>query len=258
MKHLFFALTVLILSQKSFSQTKCEIADSYGEFIKIEKYMDNDMEYLVKLVVEIESKNCFADVVNNNISYIQYLLTNFSSNSNYENLLKIPDSLTLQNEYINSLKFDTLFNSAMSDLISKTIEQPSLKDSIQIDKLLNIAVKYFSIRRINEAGNYIGKVCAGLNDINKTEKERQPQLEAFCFSSIMDNYQGKEFNMYEEFVKAIKELYKVNLGTDNSERLLRAQGGMFILMRNNENLKKMLINEYENKMKYLPFILIYN
>jgi hypothetical protein len=73
----------------------------------------------------------------------------------------------------------------------------------------------------------------------------------------MKNYQGTEFNMYDEFVKAIKELYKVNLGDDRDEILLRAQGGMFLLMRNNKNLRKMLISEYEMKKEFLPFVLIH-
>jgi hypothetical protein len=64
--------------------------------------------------------------------------------------------------------------------------------------------------------------------------------------------------MYDEFVKAIKELYKVNLGIDKNEKLLRAQGAIFLLMRNNENLKKMLKAEYKKQEDYLPFILIDN
>jgi hypothetical protein len=143
----------------------------------------------------------------------------------------------------------------MSDLVAKTIEKSIPKDSISMDKLLNVAVKYFSILKITEDGYYAGKVCTGLNDIKKTEKVRKPQLEAFCFSSIMKYYQGTEFNMYDEFVKSIKELYKINLGVDRSERLLRAQGAMYFLMRNSENLKKMLRSEYELNKVILPFAL---
>ncbi|MBK9593483.1 MAG: hypothetical protein IPO32_18950 [Crocinitomicaceae bacterium] len=94
-----------------------------------------------------------------------------------------------------------------------------------------------------------------MNDIKKTEKERKPFIEAFCFSSILEHYQSEEYSMYDEFVKAIKELYKVNLGIDREEKLLRAQGAMYLLMRNSENLNKMLASEYESNKDYLPFIL---
>jgi len=125
-----------------------------------------------------------------------------------------------------------------------------------MDQLLNVAVKYFSILKVNEEGHYVGKVCVGLNDIKKTEPVRKPFVEAFSFSSIMTHYQGEEFSMYDEFVKALKELYTVNLGIDKDEKLLRAQGAIFMLMRNSENLKIMLKTEYERQKEFLPFILI--
>lgn len=131
----------------------------------------------------------------------------------------------------------------------------TVKDTITVDNLLNIAVKYFSINKINDDGYYVGKVCDGQNLLNKTETERNPSVEEFCVSSIVKHYQSEEFSMYDEFVKAIKELYKVNLGIDKNERLLRAQGAMFLLMRNNENLKNMLLKEYERNKDNLPFVL---
>jgi len=62
--------------------------------------------------------------------------------------------------------------------------------------------------------------------------------------------------MYDEFVKAMKELYKLNLGNEKEEKVLRAQGAMFILMRNNENLRKMLKSEYIKQKEFLPFVLV--
>ena len=55
-----------------------------------------------------------------------------------------------------------------------------------------------------------------------------------------------------------KELYKINLGIENDDRLLRAQGAMYMFMRNNEILKELLLFEYENKKEYLPFVLNMN
>ena len=98
-------------------------------------------------------------------------------------------------------------------------------------------------------------MCTGINGLKQTEKERRPQIEAFCFTTIFNNYRGEQFNMYDEFVKGIKELYKINLGIDDNDKLLRAQGAMYMFMRNNENLKELLILEYKKKKEYLPFIL---
>jgi hypothetical protein len=95
----------------------------------------------------------------------------------------------------------------------------------------------------------------GINGIKSTQKERSLQLEAFCFAAVFEAYQSPEFNLQAEFVKAIKELYKVQLGVDEKERLLRAQGGMFFLMRNNAQLRAALLHEYELRKGYLPFVI---
>lgn len=251
-------LLLTILTADLFAQTKCDIKENYADFVYIQKASyksgDKDIYYLIKWTDETKNKKCFSGIVKNT-SYIIHLLTNFSSNANDSLLLQINDSVTLQNEYIKVLTKDTLFNRVMTDLISKTVEKSVPKDTVSMDKLVNIAVKYFSVFKINPQGYYVGFVCGGRNDIEKTEKVRRPQLEAFCFSSIANNMEGGKFNMYEEFVKALKELYKVNLGVDDNERLLRAQGAMFLLMRNNVSLKKMLKYEYEKNKTWLPFIL---
>lgn len=251
-------LTFLILTTfalKSFGQSTCDITNHYADFIQVKKSSFNGKDYLTKTIVKTEKKSCFSDLINNNTIFIDYLLTNFSSNANFQNLLKESDSLTLSKNYFADLKEDSLFNAVMVEFVSKTIDKKTPKDTISMDGMLNIAVKYFSVLKISDEGYYMGRVCVGQNDIKKTESERKPFVEAFSFSAISKHYEGEEFNMYDEFVKAIKELYKVNLGTDKEERLLRAQGAMYLLMRNNENLKKMLKSEYEINKDYLPFVL---
>ena len=254
-------LTTLILTLitiQGYGQKQCDIKTHYEDFISAEKSFYNEKSYLIKRVVETQKKSCFSELVNNNPMFIDYLLTNFSSNANYQNQLELTDSVVMRNTYFDDLRKDSLFNSIMTDLVNKTIDKKIPKDTISMDKLLNVAVKYFSIMRLTDEGHYVGKVCVGLNDIKKTESDRKPFIEAFSFSSILKHYQSEEYSMYDEFVKAIKELYKVNLGIDKNEKLLRAQGAMFLLMRNNENLKKMLKSEYEKQKEYLPFILIDN
>lgn len=259
MKKLILTTIILILiTIQGYGQKQCDIKTHYEDFISVQKSIYNEKAYLTKRVIETQKKSCFSDLVNNNPMFIDYLLTNFSSNANYQNLLDLPDSIAIRNRYFNDLKKDSLFNSVMTDLVNKTIDKTTPKDRISMDKLLNVAVKYFSIMRLTDEGHYVGKVCVGLNDIKKTESERKPFIEAFSFSSILKHYQSEEYSMYDEFVKAIKELYKVNLGVDKDEKLLRAQGAMFLLMRNNENLKKMLKNEYEKQKDHLPFVLTDN
>lgn len=259
MKRLLLILTIGLFTVNSFSQPNCIIEKEYGEIFKIEKKKYGEREYLLKTVNKIDTTSCFSDLVNNNRQYIDYLRTHFSDNSNYEKLMSITDTVELQNEFIKSLENDSAFNEVMHKLTEKSSDKQNyMPDTISMDELLNIAVKYFSILKINEDGHYVGKVCAGINGLKQTEKERKPQIEAFCFATILNNYQGEQYNMYNEFVKGIKELYKINLGIESDDRLLRAQGAMYMFMRNNDKLKELLLFEYENKKDSLPFVLNMN
>ena len=257
MKKISIFIIFAIVSQYSYSQIKCDITKHYGDFISIKKTKYDGREYLEKKIDTTASKKCFSNLVNNSNVYIDYLLTNFSSNKNYKTLLQIQDSAALQKEYIQELEKDSSFNSVMSNFAEKTIEKSKPKDTVSMDKVLNIAVKFFSIIGINDKGDYEGKTCVGINSIKTTEKIRQPQIEAFCFSSVLKNYEGDKYNLSKEFIKSMKELYKINLGIDKKEQLLRAQGAVFFLMRDNAVLKNMLIDEYEKNKESLPFILNY-
>ena len=255
MKKILLIIITTIITIQGYGQKQCDIRNHYEDFISVQKSSYDGTEYLINSIVETNRKSCFSSLVNSNTMFIDYLLTNFSSISNHQNLLQLTDSVTLRKAYFLDLKKDSLFNAVMIELVSKSIDKRIPKDTVTMDDLLNIAVKYFSIKKINEADYYVGKVCVGLNDIQKTEAQRKPFVEAFSFSSIFKHYRSEEFSMYDEFAKAIQELYKVNLGIDKNEKLLRAQGAMYLLMRNNENLKKMLKTEYERQKEFLPFIL---
>lgn len=257
MKQLLFFLTVLLFSTDSFSQDNCKIEEEYGKIFKVQRKTYRERTYLQKTVNKIASNSCLSELVNDYGVYIDYLRTNFSDLSDHKKLIAITDSIELQETFIRSLEQDSAFNAVMHVLTSKFLGQPDhIPDTVSMNDMLDIAVNYFSIQKINEDQNYVGKVCVGINGLAQTIAVRKPQLEAFCFTAIFTNYQGERFSMYDEFVKGIRELYKMSLGVEDSEKLLRAQGAMYMFMRNNEQLRELLRFEYEDKKKYLPFVLI--
>lgn len=256
MKRSSFALSclILVLSQVT-GQTPCDVRDQYENFISIGRALHNGHAFLSKGVIESNSGGCMEPLVQNSSAFIDYLLTNFSSRSKDQSLLQIEDSLSLRKAYFASLRNDSLFNSTMADLVGKTINGSLAKDSVSMDQLLDVAVKYFSIIRITPEGYYVGKVCAGINGIKSTMVRRKPFVEAFAFASILKHYNDDEYSMYEAFAQAIKDLYTVDLGVDQADRLLRAQGGMYLLMKNNVQLRDMLLMEYGKQTEFLPFVL---
>jgi hypothetical protein len=239
-----------------FGQTVCNIQDHYQDFIEVSKIESEDHSFLIKQVVNNKHKSCFSDLMNKEPFFFNYLLENFSSNDANKQLLQIKDSLTLRKAYLIQLKTDSLYNFVMQTWVNKTIEKRQPKDKVTVAELLNIAIKYFTITKIDNKGDISGKVCGGLNCIKQTEKVRQPFLEAFTFSSILKNYEGKTYSMLNEFKKGLMQIQSLNLGLDKNEKLLRSQGVMFSYMYNNEKLKSMLKAEFKRRQNELPFILV--
>ena len=250
-----FLIPFLIFQTTLFAQNSPGIQDNYDEIFGITREEYQGKEYLRSWVKELDQEHPLSGLINNNEHFLGYWLTNFTNREAYQQLMEIEGEEELQREFIAFLKRDQQFDPLMTDLSKKANNREIIADTVSMDEVLNVAVKYFNILGITEEGYYKGKVCAGLNGITQTLKERRPALEAFCFSAILKNLQGEEYNMYNEFVVAIKELYKQDLGVDRDERLLRAQGAMFSLMRNNTQLRKMLFADYEKRKTFLPFVI---
>ena len=255
MKQLILVFSI-VFSFQVFSQTTCDLQNHYGDFIKITKKSYKDIEYLNHNVVRVDSQYCFADYVNNNLRHIEYLLFCFYSNSHNDSLKKIDDSLTLQSVFTADIQSDSLFNSVMSELTAKVINKNVPKDTITMNALMNIAVKFFYMNKISEEGYYSFKICTAINGIKETEQERKPFIEAFSFVSITKYYMSnREYDIYNDIRDVVKELYKVNMGVDEKERLLRARGAVFMQMFYNKKLRELFLYEYEQKKEYLPFVL---
>ncbi len=257
MKKILFCTISLLLASGLFAQAECNISDYYGDFLRAEIFKSGDREFLRKSVNTIEKESCIKDLVNNNILHIDYLLTHFITRENYSELQTISDSLKLEQMFLKALRKDSLFNSLMTELTNKTVNKSIDKDSVNIDDILNLAVKYFAILDINDEGHYSTRICTGFNLIKETETDRNPHLEAFAFSSIMKNLSSEEYNLYHDFVSAVRKIYKLNLGSEKNDILLRAQGALFMFMAENSKLESMLIDEYKKRQNYLPFKLYF-
>ncbi|TRO66833.1 hypothetical protein [Christiangramia sabulilitoris] len=255
MKNVLFNFALILFSASIYSQPLISIQNEYDAIFEIKKKKYGEREYLYQTINEIDSSSIFADLVNNNKGHINYLRQHFTKNVDYEKLTKMSEQHSLKEEYIKALKNDTAFFKVMNTLVLTVRETSISKDTINLDEMLNIAVKYFSIKGITNGGFYEGKICAGINGIKQTETIRKPHVEAFCFTTILDHLQDPQYNMYDAFVSGIKQLYKLNLGVDEKDRILRAQGAMYIIMNQNEELRNLLRNEYEKKKNYLPFAL---
>lgn len=238
------------------AQPNCNINDYYQDFISVEIKSDNGRQYLNSNFEKTKKKNCASEFINNNLKEIEYIYTNYHKITNYNELLGIKDKKELQIKFIEDLKNDTIFGTIIENWFEKVVLKTKVQDTINMNKLLNSAVKFFSIIGLTEEGYYQAKICVGINDLKNTELIRNHALEAFSFTSIFKNLEHKEYQIYDEFIKGVKELYSINLGIDREEKLLRSQGALYFIMKNSENLRNMLKYEYNQKKDYLPFVLI--
>jgi len=251
------SILLMLFTAVMYSQAPCDIKDGFDQIFKVEKVKYGEREYLQQTINDVDASLCYAELINKNKEHINYLRQHFTTTIDYDKLRYITDPIKLQEAYIEELKQEKKFISLIEEL-SPSIREVNNKhlDTITLDDMLNIAVKYFTVKGITDEDDYLGKVCAGINGIKWTEKTRQPHLEAFCFNAILDNLKsGATPNLQEEFIEAVKELYTLNLGINKEEQLLRAQGATYILMRNNEALVRVLEVAYEKKKQFLPFIL---
>lgn len=251
-----FCIVSCFVFQHGRSQVPCDITNHYADFIQIKRHDDGRRKFISKQVFKPVQAQCFSDLVSDNTMFIYYLVSGFTSDANHEALMEITDDAALQQAYFADLSVDTMFNSIMKTWVEKAIDHSLPKDTISMDALMNVAVKFFSVIRVMDDGTFIGKVGAGLYDIKKTLSKRAPFLEAFVWTSISANQDNQAYQLNEEFNKAIQALYKIELGIDPTERVFRAQGAMYFIMKDNVHLRDMLKDEYKKHEKFLPFVLV--
>lgn len=246
---------ILFIPITSSGQVTCNLSDQLEHIFLLNKYGNADQVYLVK-ESNVSSVNvCLPEYYKNNKGFFDYLLINYS---NVEmNLFKDKkDSISIQNTFSEALKKDTNFRRTISEFDSLIIFKNKEKDTITWNRLFGIGAKFFIIPRLTRQGYYMAQICVGTNTYLNTESDRLPLVEAFCFVTIFEHLEDGEYNLQNEMIKAVKKLYSVNMGNNDEEKLLRAQGALFMLMFENEALRNCLRNAYSKNYSYMPFILV--
>jgi|GEM_PF-1909957 len=240
------------------AQHSCDFTANYLEFLTVEVKTFDDEAYIFLKPQKPSESFCFYPVFKDTM-YINYLSKSLLDLKYVDEYLKGSQNQEVLNErFLSVLDKDTIFKKSLNELIGKTILGKP-KDTITFNQLMNNAVKFFSIY-LNEDGNYKGKICVGNERIiQNLHKVRHPQVEAFCFSSIFKHLlsKDKKYDFVDEWKTAVIDIASVSLGVDEDEMILRAQGALFLLMKNNENLQNMLLEEYELNKDVLPFYLSY-
>jgi len=248
MKYLF-CIALLVASYSNYAQRS--INDRIENQLKLKTHSYDDGERLIAITQDIDQKENILDYK----SYIGFIFTNFKSKSNKERELIEDESKkeSIFKAYRERLKSDTLFVNTLQRISDNSAKNIQDRPSYDFDVVMDIATKFVKIIDINADGNYVLKVCVGVNDLEKTQSKRYADIEAFCFVSVFNAYLNKENPLKDEIIKEFHKIVPLSMGIEKEGRILRAQGALMVLMYQNESFKQALLKEYEDKKDILPF-----
>jgi hypothetical protein len=248
----YWSLFIPLVVQLPLLAQPCNLTSNYNDFITARRFINEGRAYVVTAITAPTPGRCYSGLVSTDARFLDFLVTNYRARTIMKDLGEMPDTVAMNSEFHQRLASDGLFMEVMSGWVARSLDQTIPKDTVSFDGLLNVAVKFFSLTRVTPDGGYSGFICVGKNDIKKTQVRPEPYVEAFCFSAIFEH--AKEMQL--AFRNAMMQVKKVDLGNDDAEKLLRAQGATFLLMHNSEQLRNVLRGEYERRKEFLPFVLV--
>ncbi len=248
---IIFLLTLLGTPSQGHAQQPPSMFEDYNQFLEV-KFYDASPYVTIR---QVDSSLTGATEINGQPSFWDFLIINHSARLDYDALAQINDTIAVSQKVIEHLESDTTFAPLVKNYRAKVVDHSQAKDTVHLDKILNVAVKFFNLTGVTAAGAYSGRICVGINPLKNTEKTRSPYLEAFAFDAIINNLNSETYPFYDYYIKSIQKIYKLNLGTNDQDQLLRAQGALFIQMLDSTDLQQLLKDEYERKKDILPFVL---
>lgn len=261
---IFLSKSILGISQ---SVNSLEFKEDYSKLFQVVVQKDKENSFVIIYPNnKLEASDVFSDLTNNNTLYLHYILENYSSFEkskldDYKN-----DTKKLKEVFIEELQKDNYFQKNVNNLLYWYLNSKKVfglnnnyglleKEKITKEQLFLTASKFFHAVMVKPDSSIYFKVCVGYNGFKGklVTKESHPLVEAFCFMTVMDFAQKDEANYYQDFKLNVKKLSKEYLELSSEHRLIRIREKMYQIMENNEDLKKILLSEYEKKKSMLGF-----
>jgi hypothetical protein len=129
----------------------------------------------------------------------------------------------------------------------------ALPRTVSFQRVLDVAARFFYPDAILPNGRIQSHICVGINGIVDMEQGRDLAVEAFAYASIFHDLLTPRFHVEADFAEASRLINAMDLSTNPSTRLQRAQGVMWGIMVRSEKLRQVLVAEYERARTYLPF-----
>jgi hypothetical protein len=158
----------------------------------------------------------------------------------------MPDIEKIRSELNTSLNKDTAFQK----IYMASIERSTVP-AIHMDSLMPIAARFFYVHRMGQ--KVYQQICVGTNEVlEMPQTEFTPYYNAFCYMAIYGHDEPFSF-----FQKAVGEQVEELRGPISDERLRYFTDMVYATLEKNEELRSLLVQEYEAKKEHLNFTLVY-
>lgn len=238
--------------------SKKEIRKMYSELFEVQAYPFKDRILFGTNTSKVPDDHMLSDFLKENGSNINYLLSHIIDKSGKLSTLTPykDDPKKMHIHFIKIIKenpifiqyFETLLFNYMTS-IGKGIDDHLVdQENIPMDMVVDCMAKFIYINKIMPGNKYGGKFCVGINGIQETIKDRNFHIEAFCFNTLFNNFK----TIIPIFQTTVNNIKKLKLGIKEEDRLLRAQGAMYLAISQNPGIRELLKNEYRKRKAYLP------
>ena len=256
---MFLFFTTTAIAQQSI--TVEELKSKYGSVILATKKDGfNGSIYLAKKVNTPTDDEVLKKFVEQYQGYIGMMKDEYITvNSDEFKLVK--DSVKLQRKFGEKLQEDPLFNQYFLPLIATYYQSQGYtitgynfdKPTYTFNQMVNVMVKYYEVTGIDSRGNFSTRLGISDNGLVNTVDTRRPLIESYCLYIIRQN----KYKAYKALEDAKKVVISLELGLRDSDKIKRAEGAIYALLSQDEDLRTLLKDDYEKNAKGLPFVITF-
>jgi hypothetical protein len=218
-----------------------------------------------------------AALVNENEHYLLYLLTRWIER-NEPVLRTLPTTQAeFEASYAGLLQTDPSFNADVMPLVSNFLRTKGVQlaaasktraPRVTWSGLTNVAVRFFYPDGVKPDGKLQSHVCVSLNGLRELPARsaltassvpksqgmrRDHAVEAFAYAAIMEEMRRPKHGLEAEYLRALKLANALELSSDETTRVQRAQGVVWGLMAQSRALKLTLADGYRRMRPVLAF-----
>lgn len=221
-----------------------------------------DEKYFVAEAAKLPINNILAELVGTNRFFFDYIIKNMPDYTDMNQLLS--DSTMLQAEFYHRLDTNSQFTELMTFVIDgflkskggKVKNYTGEKEEMLSEQLMSIAVRFFEPFRYDESGKLVSNICTNVTTFKDFTGYRNYAAEALCYQAILLEGYNRKHNLTNNYAKLINQLSLFNFSDNETTRIYRLQGALWVALYNDSSLKGTILDEYKRTQGWVPIEIV--